>query len=213
MQENNFFSRYQIIETEDGSQTLFSLDYNEACHSLCGAKAETQTHYIDSCEVITKLKNQKEIYILEVGFGTGLGMIATHEAQKKYPDRTLFFTSLEIDEALVEYFFNHHPEYSFQKEDNYYCGEMGLFKFRVYIGNARQIIQKIHHQKYDCIYQDAFSPKNNKELWTVEWFRDLKLKAYEDTILSTYSASSVARKSMLEAGWNLFAGKKFKHKM
>lgn len=212
MDSNNFFSRYKIIETEDGSQTLFSVDYNESCHSIHGAKEETLTHYIYSCELSDKLQKQKTVRVLEIGFGTGLGMIATHSAQKENPS-IVFFTSFEIDEELVKYFFSHHPEYPFEKVDGDYFGEMNHFKYRICIGNARKKIQHIGLEKYDCIYQDAFSPKNNKELWTVEWFKDLKFISHEQTILSTYCASSIARKSMLEAGWSVFAGKRFKHKM
>ena len=44
-------STYDKIETEDGSMTLYSHLYNEACHSTSGAINETHTHYINGCKI------------------------------------------------------------------------------------------------------------------------------------------------------------------
>ena len=78
----------------------------------------------------------------------------------------------------------------------------------ILVGDARKRIHDLN-VKVDAIYQDAFSPRRNADLWTKEWFEDLKAKSKPQVRLSTYSASSSIRKAMLAAGWSLKSGSKF----
>src|SRR5690606_27427663 len=83
---------------------------------------------------------------------------------------------------------------------------------KILIGDARITLPhyiKKHSLKVHAIYQDAFSPKRNPDLWTVEWFTLLKEISHQDVIMSTYSSSSAIRKSMAEAGFTLYPGEKF----
>jgi tRNA U34 5-methylaminomethyl-2-thiouridine-forming methyltransferase MnmC len=56
---------------------------------------------------------------------------------------------------------------------------------------------------FDAIFQDAFSPKKNPTLWSVEWFSFLKSASRQNVQLSTYSSSISIRKSLLAAGWSI----------
>lgn len=193
---------YRLVETEDGSQTLFSEKFGEACHSTTGAKSETLLHYIQGCEIIEKAK-QPSLSILEVGFGLGVGLITTWEMTKDLPAE-IHFLSLEIDPALVKWF---HAEYK-----DHPLFQDPKFKFHILVGDARAELPKYvkeNSPKWQAIYQDPFSPKRNPVLWTKEWFTLLKENSSPDVVLSTYSASSSIRKSLVETGWKLSAGEKF----
>lgn len=190
---------YKNILTQDGSQTLFSERYQEACHSLTGAVKETQLHYITGCEVIRRRVGS----ILEVGFGTGIGLQESLAAIQ-WPCQ---FLSFEIDPALARYSLDQ-LQISYQKSGEDFIGSVGDFSFQIFIGDARERIHDINI-KAQAIYQDAFSPKKNADLWTIEWFEALKNTASSDCILSTYSASSSIRKAMIQAGWKLYEGEKF----
>jgi tRNA U34 5-methylaminomethyl-2-thiouridine-forming methyltransferase MnmC len=192
---------YKLLTSEDGSPTLYSERFGEACHSTHGARAETLLHYIEGCRIRERAQAAREFRILEVGFGTGLGLLCTREALEGLPVR-VHFVSLEIDPALVEWFFSNHPQL---KDDPKFTTE-------VLVGDARRVLPEWLSQpplRFDAIYQDAFSPKRNPDLWTREWFELLRTHAAPDCIMSTYSSSSSIRKSMLEAGWKLYAGEKF----
>lgn len=193
---------YQEVLTEDGSTTLFSEKFGEACHSTAGARAETVLHYIQGCEIPHKALNES-LSILEVGFGLGMGLITTWEMTKDLPAK-IHFLSLEIDPELVKWFheeYKDHPLFNDPK-----------FSFEILVGDARVELPKYvieKKPKWDAIYQDAFSPKRNPVLWTKEWFTLLKENSAVDAAMSTYSASSSIRKSMIEAGWKLSSGEKF----
>ncbi len=61
----------KLIKTEDGLHTIFSTKYNEKYHSKHGVLQEAQHVFINGAEVSKKIKTQKRISILEIGFGTG----------------------------------------------------------------------------------------------------------------------------------------------
>jgi tRNA U34 5-methylaminomethyl-2-thiouridine-forming methyltransferase MnmC len=210
---------HQWIETADGSFTLFSESFQEACHSTTGAVAETKLHYLQGCQIEDKIKSEHFLSILEVGFGLGIGFLTTHEVLKN-SDRPWSFTSLEIDEKLLEWFRIENLGHAFLK--NLVWINDGSLKIlecknesihlRILCGDARKSLPdflKKFKTKWSAIYQDAFSPKKNPVLWTKEWFELLKLHSTPEVLLSTYSASSSVRKSLLEAGWKLHKGEKF----
>ncbi|TNF26298.1 MAG: hypothetical protein EP319_14225 [Deltaproteobacteria bacterium] len=212
--------KYQILETEDGSKTLHSEAFNEACHSLSGAVEETLYNYVEGCEILEKLiKN--DLTCLEVGFGLGTGYKTTVEylAQIK-PTNKLTFISTELDAKLVEYATIEnkiekdlpYPDFSsmeLRREPvEHYIAEKESHKLIILIGDARQTVLKAYESNLvagvGAIYQDPFSPKKNPALWTVEWFELLAKVSSEDVTLSTYSSSNSIRKSLIQAGWKVF---------
>lgn len=196
---------YKVIKTEDGSRTIYSPLYDEACHSTTGAASETQLHYIDGCEVLER----DNPTILEVGFGTGLGFIET----SKYVKGFFHFISLEIDKQMIEIAKEQYPILkNLKNEGEVLSLSTNAFKLDILVGDARLTLEnytKSNKLAFNCIYQDAFSPKRNAILWTTEWFKLLYNNSSEDCIMSTYSSSSSIRKSMLAAGWSLYEGVRF----
>lgn len=204
---------HKKVITDDGSLSYFSLVYDELCHSKCGAKEETHTHYIKGCDIQNKINLNHKLNILEVGFGTGLGFMETKRLFKGHKSK-LHFVSLEIDPELID-IFELEQKIRFKKNESSYIYQHDNITLEIYLGDARRTIlelQQKYKKSFDAIYQDAFSPRKNPTLWSVEWFEALKFLAKDDCILSTYSASSSIRKSMLKAGWSLKRGERFKEK-
>lgn len=187
---------YELIQTSDGSTTVFSQAFDEACHSNHGAQKETRYIYLDGCEI---LKNKVDT-IFEVGFGIGIGWqetIAVHD--------NFTFYSTELDEKLVYWAQDHYKLFdSLEKVGDNLLGKKKNSKAIILIGDARKTIHEYKfHKPFGAIYQDAFSPKRCPELWTQEWFEDLIKLSSKDVILSTYSASSRVKKALFCAGWSV----------
>ena len=209
---------HQWIETADGSLTLFSEAFQEACHSTSGARNETLLHYIQGCQIEEKILNQNQLSILEVGFGLGIGFLTTFDVLKTSL-KPWSFISLEIDQQLLEWFRLENLTHPFLKDlkwrNNILEYKNEMIDLKILCGDARKtlpIFVETTNVKWDAVYQDAFSPKKNPILWTQEWFQFLKLHSNPEVLLSTYSASSSIRKSLLQAGWVLHKGEKFGHK-
>jgi len=199
------------VQTQDGSWTLFSERFQEACHSTTGAETETDLHYIKGCSIL----DLESPSILEVGFGLGVGFLTTYRTLLD-SNKSWSFLSLEIDRDLVEWFrlenVNHPFLSKLKWEGNLLKAQNDQVTLIILVGDARKVLPAFLEDSsfsWNAIYQDAFSPKKNPSLWTKEWFELLKKFSTHDVKLSTYSASSSIRKSLLEAGWTLSKGEKF----
>lgn len=207
---------HQLVQTEDGSFTFFSENFQEACHSTTGARSETLLHYVNGCRIPERLSPHGTLTILEVGFGLGMGFLTTLEVLAPLAGKW-HFLSVELDRGLIEWFKEKNKDHPLLKgltwiKENILEVETPHFILTILVGNARETLPlyaKTHQIKWNAIYQDAFSPKKNPILWTKEWFELLKLHSAPDVLLSTYSASSSIRKSLFESGWMITKGEKF----
>ena len=213
---------YEITPTEDGSHTLFSQYFNEGCHSLAGAKSETLYNYFEGTQVESFYK-QDGSFIFEVGFGLGVGYQVTTE-ELNPQEGQLVFISGELDEGLLTYAKENiqtkegFPQFKdLEKKTKegltYYEARVGHHRLMILIGNLRQtlvLFQKLFPElKVNSIYQDPFSPKRNPDLWTYQWFEQLKAISGPKVVMSTYSSSNSIRKAMIKAGWSLKNAKGF----
>lgn len=209
---------HTLVETQDGSFTLFSEAFQEACHSTTGARAETLLHYVNGCQIKQKLQEHSPLNILEVGFGLGIGFLTTLE--EIGTERPWHFISMEIDKNLLEWFRQKFSDHPFLKHLAWKkIGELELLeaeaqgcKLTILCGDGRVTLPQYVKQtsvRWHAVYQDAFSPKRNPILWTKEWFEFLKEHADLNVVLSTYSASTAIRKSLTASGWQIKKGEKF----
>lgn len=226
MDFKGILGKYKIIQTEDNTQTLWSEYFDEACHNLSGAYEETLYNYISGCAIPHQMTQDKDIHVLDVGFGVGVGLLALIDQYKKSEGKTarrLSYTSIELDEELFLWSMkNTLPNVLVHKRENekgiFYEGlantAHGELKITVYIGDGRITLPA--HKKslppFSAIFQDAFSPKKNPTLWSLEWFSFLKDVSDEDVRLSTYSSSVSIRKSLIAAGWAIENAKGFGQK-
>ncbi|MCB9092220.1 MAG: tRNA (5-methylaminomethyl-2-thiouridine)(34)-methyltransferase MnmD [Halobacteriovoraceae bacterium] len=203
---------YQLVQTEDGSFTFYSENYDETCHSSSGADSETQRYFIEGCEIKNKLETFHALNILEIGFGVGRGFLQTLDALKKFTSLfPIHFVSTEIDERLVKWFIGEYSDQwnflqSFKQVNGNYHFQYQKLKLTILIGDATQSLKKFQNSeslfKAHAIFQDAFSPKKNPELWSKTWFSLLKDLSGQDVTLTTYSASHSVLESLERAGWH-----------
>jgi tRNA U34 5-methylaminomethyl-2-thiouridine-forming methyltransferase MnmC len=211
---------YRVVTTDDQTTTLFSEHFNEACHSTSGALAETIHNYIQALDIAQKaqIPDNTPLNILEVGLGLGVGLKATLDSLISLGPkwrRPLHYYALELDPLLVDIAKEHNPLLSgaFPDYNDLLPFEFGLqaskglHRLTLLLGDARLRLPEFcrtHPElKFEAIYQDAFSPKQNPSLWTLEWFTLLRSLASPTAELSTYSASQSVRKTMLAAQWSV----------
>jgi tRNA U34 5-methylaminomethyl-2-thiouridine-forming methyltransferase MnmC len=226
---NFSLGKYELVETDDGSQTLLSTYFDENCHSTAGAWEETEYNYFYGCKLDEKLKTQNQLTVFETGFGIGAGLyvIIDKLGQTDF-DGSLKFISCEMDEKLTLWALRESDlakkyltDASIGKEE--YSGitvitcQIRNIKAYVIIGDIRETFNKvipsiIDSNKIDAIFQDAFSPRKNPTLWTKEWFRNLRSYSNDKCVMSTYSSSIAIRKAMIAAGFFLINRKGFGNK-
>ena len=215
MEIKGTLGKYKIVETEDGSTTLYSEYFDENCHSTSGAKEETLYNYIQGCQVIEKAKFYGQVSVFEVGFGQGTGLEETLNQlsiNNLLKENALTYISTELDEELSRWVLTKTAlaqkyDLSSLKEQliddvKVLTIENKLFTIHILVGDARETIKVTKYliDSIDCIYQDAFSPRKNPSLWTKEWFSNLRSLCNEESIISTYSSAISIRKAMIEGG-------------
>lgn len=205
-------SQKEVVLCEDGTNTLYSKEFDEPYHSTKdGALHESLEKYVKPSFALKK--NKPNLVILDICFGLGYNTFATlHYIQKHKLTTKVHILSPEFDEGLVRSLdtFDYPPEFNDIKhiiqaisQDLYYEDEQ--FKIEILLGDARKSIRGLTSiNKIDIIYQDAFSPVHNPLLWTKEWFYDIRALCNEDAILTTYSSAAAIRLGLYENGFLIF---------
>lgn len=204
---NKFFER-QIITTEDGSSSIFLPAFNEHYHSVHGAVQESKHVFMKmGWEPIAEKQN--EISILEIGFGTGLNAWLVLQAVQQHPATTVFYTSLEafpvsIADASQLNFANENPELFLSLHEADWEKEFSpvpnfsLLKKEIKLENFQAA-----ENSYDLVFFDAFAPRVQPELWSIDVFTKLFSAMKPGGKLVTYCSKGEVRRNMMAAGFTV----------
>ncbi|WP_072679623.1 tRNA (5-methylaminomethyl-2-thiouridine)(34)-methyltransferase MnmD [Arcobacter sp. LA11] len=199
----------KLLTTEDGSNTLFSEKYKQPFHDLkTGAIKESLTKHV--IPAFDFHKKKKHLRILDICFGIGYNTLSTiYYIIKNNLNISIEIFSPEFDLDLVKSLndFKYPNEFdeilpiikTLSKDLKYKNDRLSI---TICISNARKYIKTLDN--IDIVYQDAFSAEVNKELWTVEYFKDIFKLCNEDAILTTYAVSTNIRLSLYEAGFEIY---------
>ncbi len=204
-------SKHQAIESEDGSFTAYSTEFEEHYHSTKdGALHESLSKHVRPALKHTHAR--EEITVLDICFGLGFNTFATLDALRG-SNKKINIYSPEFDKELIASLKHFHYPKAFDdfKEIITAISEEGRYEsdkltITIYLGDAREFVRQTE-VKFDIVYQDAFSPKSNPALWTNEYFRDIESVMKEDAILTTYSIALPTRIALYENGLNVYLHK------
>ncbi|MDL5511616.1 tRNA (5-methylaminomethyl-2-thiouridine)(34)-methyltransferase MnmD [Arenibacter sp. M-2] len=197
----------KIITTADGSKTIQIEDWNEQYHSVHGAVQEAYHVFIKNG---LSLFHDRQLSIMEIGFGTGLNALITLlESEKQglevaytgveaYPVLPEELEQLEYTGALdavylEQHFFKMHQ--TSWEEAHSMSANFSLLKRQI---DFRQISDI---DLFDLIYFDAFGARVQPELWTEEVFAIMYRALKQNGVLVTYSAKGSVRRAMQAVGF------------
>ncbi|MBK1989275.1 hypothetical protein A0J48_017315 [Sphaerospermopsis aphanizomenoides BCCUSP55] len=203
---NNFTPQ----QTQDGSFTFFSQEFNEAFHSHHGAKQESYLKFAVPTQVQTIAK-KGEVRILDVCYGLGYNTAAALEViWQENPNCIVEVIGLEINPEVPKAAINQHIFNDW--DDEYikiltelafeYQAKTNRLQAKLLIGDARKSIQEVCQSGFqaNAIFLDPFSPPQCPQLWTVEFIQKLVLCLDKNGVLATYSCAAAVRTALLAAG-------------
>lgn len=200
---------HTLTLSEDGSYTAYSKEYDEHYHSTRdGALFESmQKHVIPAFSVIQK----DEVNILDICYGLGFNTLATLlYVEENFPEKKINIYSPELDGDLIKSLihFTYPKEFEKYTEIIIALSEDGVYEndklyIELFVGDAREYIKRFTN-KFDIVYQDAFSPSTNPILWTKEYFSDIKNAMQDEGVLTTYSIALKIRLALHQNGFNLY---------
>ena len=199
----------EIIQTLDGSTTIQITDWDECYHSRFGAVQEAKHVFIKNG---LSLFENKEISILEIGFGTGLNAFVTYlESQKwklainyvgveGYPVSSEEVVSMNYVSEL-----NAESERKiFEKMHNCNWEEKIVLRDDFVLTKRNQFFADIEDVEiFDLIYFDAFGYNVQPELWSTAIFKKMYNSLKNNGVLVTYAARGVVKRSMIEVGFKV----------
>lgn len=204
--------KIEIIESGDGSHTLYVPELDETYHSRHGAVAESKHVFVESGLRYYAQKNSKKpLKILEVGMGTGLNVLLTiKEAQGLKLE--VEYTTLEkypLEEALTDKL--NYPELDDEQGYRQYFEEIHRCQWETEILMAEnfkltkieQGLLEFSKKGFDLIYYDAFAPSKQPELWTLETLEHVASLCNPEAVLVTYCSKGQVRRDLISVGFEM----------
>lgn len=201
----------ELIETEDGSTSLYVPDMDETYHSKHGAWTESSHIFIKhGFSFIEK----KDFSILEIGFGTGLNALLTahyaHEECKHVNFHTL--EAFPVNQELVS-------QLNFEEEFNRIYPDKPCFFNQIhkvdweswntvhkYFSIYKEEVKLLNWQpkrSFDLVYFDAFAPEKQPNMWSEEIFKQMYNILKTGGVLTTYCAKGVVKRMLKSAGFKV----------
>jgi len=222
----NSATPWQRIVTDDGSSTLQHPTHQETYHSTFGARTESVSVFLQNSAVFERLQAGIATRVLEIGFGTGLNFMVTADAADR-ARCSLEYVAIEIDPIADDLFSdllssNFPNSQSLVKKsldavractrlaetpgvlsvdlDDHSAQATTLtdsVSFRLIVGDA--LTSDFGKRRFDAVYLDAFSPKNNPALWTASFLKKVRQVVNEEARLVSYCVSRQFKDALTEA--------------
>ncbi len=205
----------ELIETADGSNTLFDTHLHESWHSLNGALTESKHVFIEAGLLFMLnqqgIDHRAEFNLFEMGFGTGLNAILTL-VQTADNDVTINYDSLELEPLPLS--FMHELNYQdllepkaqpflramYESPWDQPCSITNRFILHKMKGS---LLSHTFTNKYHLVYFDAFAPAKQPELWTTEIFEKLFNSLVPGGALVTYSSKGEVKRTLRNVGFEV----------
>jgi tRNA U34 5-methylaminomethyl-2-thiouridine-forming methyltransferase MnmC len=196
----------EIIQTADGSSSVFIPELNENYHSIHGAVQESMHVFIEAG--LNQVKKDT-IRIFEMGYGTGLNFLLTFLNTQ---NKTIYYHGIEAFplESKVVTQLNFIEELNLSKDQaevfvRFHSNENAFKIDKTFSVKKQQI--KLHdfetNSHFDLIYFDAFAPEVQPGLWTLEVFQQMYKLLNPGGILTTYCAKGQVRRNMQYSGFEV----------
>lgn len=199
----------KIITTADGSKTIQIEEWNEQYHSTHGAIQEAYHVFIKNG---LSLFQNREIAVMEIGFGTGLNAFITFlEAERN--NLTINYTGVEAypvnEEELVQ--LNYCTSLKAEEfESAFYKMHRTPWGLSQKISDSFSLLKEkmdfkdiSDFERYNLIYFDAFGSRVQPDLWTEDIFHKMYRALKPNGILVTYAAKGSVRRALQTVGFSI----------
>lgn len=201
----------KIVETEDGSRTLYLPTLDEHYHSIHGAKSESEHIFIrHALEARLSSPHPESLRLLEIGFGTGLNALLTflHQQRSDTPYH-LTYTTFELNplplSVITQLFADRITPSEWDILQKFYTAP---WDEEVTLADGFTL-HKLHADATstplptanDIIYMDAFAPEKTPPLWTEQFLAKLYHAAAPQARMSTFCVKGEVRRTLQRLGF------------
>jgi tRNA U34 5-methylaminomethyl-2-thiouridine-forming methyltransferase MnmC len=194
------------LDWRDGMVPV-SRRFDDPYFSLNDGLAETRHVFLAGNDLPARLR--PGFHIAELGFGTGLNLLATLIANPQIPIHYTSFEAYPLPAPDIARALEAFPEARAVADDflNHWANgrtqfSLGPIEVTVLIGDARDTLPAWHLHA-DAWYLDGFSPAKNPELWSAEILTQVANHTAQGGTFATYTAAGHVRRALADAGFTV----------
>ncbi len=198
---------HELFISGDGSHTLISPIFQTSYHSLHGAIQESEIVFINAGLEYLKAKSHQNIFVFEMGFGTGLNAILAKiwAAQNNIK---LCYHTVEAYPVPMEviYKLNYHNIIGNQQDfiDLHHLSWSRLHTLSEYFDFCKWdgTLEEIELEpKFDAIFFDAFGPSTQPDLWNIGIMSKMYDMLNDGGVLTSFCAQGAFKRHLKSAGF------------
>jgi tRNA U34 5-methylaminomethyl-2-thiouridine-forming methyltransferase MnmC len=198
-----------IVQTEDGSSTLFNPEVGEHYHSTHGALQESKHVFLKSgLEFFLNQEPQHRVSILEVGFGTGLNYLLSadfcfqnnlnlnYTGIERYPlskEILIQIDNIKLISPIIGNEFLSHYEVAMRSQIDTKSGKLFI--------DVGDVMSYRSNDKVDIIYFDAFAAIHQPEMWSQETLTHVCSFLKTGGVFVTYAITGNLKRIMKSLGF------------
>ena len=202
----------KIIQTADGSNTLFNETIGENYHSKHGALQESLHVFVGAgLKKAMEIANGQALSVLEIGFGTGLNYLLSlnHCVKAEQPMSYTGIEAFPISPAELQSteYGSYVPAQLWNSLIEHYEQVIGhqvtLFENQQLEIAHTTLADFERSQPFDLIYYDAFSVQHQPEMWTDEVIAHTCSFLKTGGIFVTYAITGNLKRALKKAGMTI----------
>ncbi len=182
-----------------------STRFDDPYFSFNDGLAETRHVFLAGNDLPARLR--EGFQIAELGFGTGLNLMALCLLNPAQQIRFTSFEAYPLSTAEIARALEHFPQaraiagpFLAQWAAGQTILHLGNITAEVVLGDARETLGKWPH-KADAWFLDGFSPAKNPELWSPEILLQVARHTAPKGTFATYTAAGHVRRALADAGF------------
>jgi tRNA U34 5-methylaminomethyl-2-thiouridine-forming methyltransferase MnmC len=216
-------SEIRVVETDDGSRTLYLPGLDETYHSTHGAVTESRHVYIEKGLDFWRAAHPKAkaVTVFEMGLGTGTNaMLAmdwcvANDCKMRYysvekfplgPDLMKEYwgpkSLIEVDDLVSQDVSRRSDAMHSSPWEQWIEIPLGLGGFEIF-KHKSDIRDAEIPDEIDVVFWDAFGPKKQDGVWGAELFQPIFNAMQQGGIFVTYSASGDVKRALKEVGFGV----------
>lgn len=201
----------ELVKTADGSMTYYMPEINEYYHSHHGAVQEAKHVFLNAG--LLQFKPEQDITLLEIGFGTGLNAWLTSLEREK-TDGKITYLGLEafpLSENELQGLNYTDSESNPDAKELFTAIHAAEWEIATVI-RENFSLQKIKstldtlefpERSVDLVYFDAFGPRVQPEMWTLDVFQKIARWMKPNGVFVTYCAKGQVKRDLRSAGFTV----------
>jgi len=195
----------EVVETRDGSSTLFDRERDVHYSSLHGAVDESRHIFVRGTDLADRPPPWR---VLELGFGAGINFVQTVRALDE--DARLTYRAVDyapVSPDLLEFHVGEAGEMVRSALDQIEPEAPAPVRVEDVTGHIELHVHPIEWRsldlpdfRADAVFYDPFGPESEPDSWRRPCFEVAREHMRGDALLGTYSAATRVKRAMFAAG-------------